>query len=134
MPNGIRNINIEMAQPFIQPGVAAIGGGAQRAAWEFNIPAGFVTTGIFLIGGTLVSFMTDGLPKVIAMGAADSGASVAGWLLTEQFLLGAPAKGAESRGRMRRREMGGGGSQEALNAGKNGARSRSNATATSMAA
>lgn len=117
MPNGIANIDIEMATPIIQSGVALLGGSGQRVAWEVSTPLGFITTGILWAGGLVGSFVFEGLGKAMAVGLSDSGAAVAGWVLTEQFLLGPASRGGSAKGRMRRDPIEGLGAPEALGSG-----------------
>lgn len=107
--------NLETAAPIIQNGLALATGGGQRVAWEVSTPLGFIVTGAMWAGGLVGTFMLDGLGRAMAMGLADSGASVAGWILTEQFLLGAGARGG-SKGMMTRRDSPG--SVDALSEGQ----------------
>lgn len=116
MPNGLAQINIEVADPAIQMGTALLAGMGQRVAWEVSTPLGFITTGVVAIGGLAASFFMEGLGKSALMGLANSGGSVAGWLLTEQFLLAPGAKGGVGSRTITRTELPGGG-HEALGGG-----------------
>lgn len=98
MPNGLAGVSIEQAAPVIQNGVSMAGGFGQRVAWEVSTPLGFIATAGVWGGGLLGSFIFDQpLAKALAMGLADSGATIAGWILTEQFLLGAGSMGAKTK-------------------------------------
>ena len=94
MPNGALALNVDVAKPAILLGSAFMAGGLQRVAWEISVPLGFITTGAMAIGGTVGSFILDGLGATLSEGIAASGAALSGWILTEQFLIpSGPSKG-----------------------------------------
>lgn len=114
MPNGLAQIDVEVAEPAIMMGTALFSGMGQRVAWEVSTPLGFITTGGLTIGGLLGSFFLEGLGKAAAMGLANSGITLVGWLATEQFLLGGnAAKGSQPTHVMDR--LDGGSRVDALN-------------------
>ncbi len=99
MPNGALAVPVDVARPAIMLGSAFMSGGLQRVAWEISVPLGFITTGAMAIGGTVGSFILDGLGATLSEGIAASGAALTGWILTEQFLIpsGASRKGFGAR-------------------------------------
>ncbi len=114
MPNGLAQIDVEVAEPAIMMGTALFSGMGQRVAWEVSTPLGFITTGGLTIGGLLGSFFLEGLGKAASLGLANSGITLVGWLATEQFLLGgAAARGGGPSHMMD--QIGDGGRRESLN-------------------
>jgi len=68
---------------------AVIGGAVQRIVYENNENVGFLTTGGFILGGTLLS-MFGGKNQLFARagdGMIASGAAVLGWVGTEIMFL-----------------------------------------------
>jgi hypothetical protein len=89
-----------MIEPALEIGSAAVAGGLQRIAWEQSNPIGFMVTGATVLGGLVMSMFTTGPAAVMARGIASSGGSVAGWTISENFLLlgnGKNNSGATSR-------------------------------------
>lgn len=116
MPNGALALNVDVAKPAILLGSAFMAGGLQRVAWEISVPLGFITTGAMAIGGTVGSFILDGLGATLSEGIAASGAALSGWILTEQFLI---PSGGSKRGLFSRRNELTADQREALDHGVN---------------
>lgn len=88
-------ISVEVAEPAVGMGAGLIGGGLQKVAWEVSMPLGFITTSVMAIGGIVGSFMLEGIGAAALRGIGISGATVAGWQMTDTFML--PAVHSQSR-------------------------------------
>ena len=80
----------KVVQMAVNLAPAVLGGAAQRLVYENNENTGFMTTGGFILGGTLLkAFAGSGtLFDAAASGMIASGASTLGWVGTEIMFLG----------------------------------------------
>ena len=79
---------LDLGNILVESGVGVIGGGVQRMAWEASQMIGMATTGGLMLGGILIQAMVDQpLLRQVGQAAAISGATVAGWVSAEKFLI-----------------------------------------------
>ena len=79
---------LDLGNILVESGVGVIGGGIQRMAWESSQMIGIATTGGLMLGGILIQAMVDQpLLRQVGQSAAISGATVAGWVSAEKFLI-----------------------------------------------
>ena len=91
-------LSVEVAEPAVGMVSGLIGGGVQKVAWEVSLPLGFITTSVMAIGGIVGSFVLEGIGAAALRGIGVSGATVAGWQMTDKFMLqAAPAAHSQSR-------------------------------------
>mgnify|MGYP001564616897 CR=1 FL=1 len=107
---------LDLGNILVESGVGVIGGGVQRMAWESSQMIGMATTGGLMLGGILIQAMVDQpLLRQVGQAAAISGATVAGWVSAEKFLItGTPRRlgqvqqqGALQAAAMRQRALAG---------------------------
>jgi len=79
---------LEIGDILVEAGTGIVGGGAQRLAWEASQMIGLLATGGLMVAGVALQAMGN-QPMLEQMGkaAAISGATVAGWVGTEKFLI-----------------------------------------------
>lgn len=80
---------LDVGNVLVESGTGLIGGGIQRMAWESSQMVGLIATGAFLIGGVVIQAMVDQpLLQQVGKAATISGATVAGWVGSEKYLIG----------------------------------------------
>ena len=83
----------ELASILVETGTGVVGGGVQRMAWQASQMIGLFATGGLMLGGVLIQSMVDQpLLQQVGKAAAISGATVAGWVATEKFLIAGPPR------------------------------------------
>lgn len=93
---------IDFGSILIEAGAGVVGGGVQRLAWEASQMIGLISTGGLLLGGIAIQAMVDQpMLQQIGKAATISGATVAGWVGAEKFLITGtprtPLAGAQHR-------------------------------------
>lgn len=79
---------LDIGNVLVESGTGVIGGGLQRMAWEQSKMIGLIATGGLMVGGVLIQAMVDQpLLNRVGQAAAISGATVAGWVSAEKFLI-----------------------------------------------
>ena len=79
---------IDFTSILIESGTGVVGGGLQRMAWEASQMIGLFSTGGLILGGVAIQAMVDQpLLQQVGKAAAISGATVAGWVAAEKFLI-----------------------------------------------
>ena len=79
---------LDITNVLVESGAGVVGGGVQRMAWEASQMIGLFTTGGLILGGVVIQAMVDQpLLQQIGKSAAISGATVAGWVAAEKFLI-----------------------------------------------
>jgi hypothetical protein len=78
----------ELGNTLVEVGTGVVGGGVQRMAWEASQMIGLFATGGLMLGGIVIQAMVDQpLLQQVGKAAAISGATVAGWVGAEKFLI-----------------------------------------------
>lgn len=79
---------LDLGSILVEGGTGVIGGGVQRMAWEASQMIGLFSTGGLILGGVVLQTMMDQpLLQQVGKAAAISGATVAGWVGAEKFLI-----------------------------------------------
>ena len=79
---------IDLASILIESGTGVVGGGLQRMAWEASQMIGLISTGGLVLGGIAIQALVDQpMLQQVGKAAAISGATVAGWVAAEKFLI-----------------------------------------------
>ena len=79
---------LDLGSILVEAGTGVVGGGVQRMAWEASQMIGLVSTGGLILGGVVLQTMMDQpLLQQVGKAAAISGATVAGWVTAEKFLI-----------------------------------------------
>ena len=91
---------LNLTQVLIEDGTGLVAGGAQRLLWHRSEMIGWISTGVLLVGGVIGSALFDRNPMMrdISRAASISGASTAGWVGTEKFILKLPPAFAQLPG------------------------------------
>ena len=79
---------LDIGNVLVEGGTGIVGGGVQRMAWEASQMVGLITTSAFILGGAIVQAMVDQpLLQQVGKAATISGATVAGWVASEKYLI-----------------------------------------------
>lgn len=79
---------LDLGTILIESGTGVVGGGLQRLAWEASQMIGLMSTGGLILGGVVIQTMVDQpMLQQVGKAAAISGATVAGWVGAEKFLI-----------------------------------------------
>ena len=78
----------DFATPIVDGISGAVGGGIQRLVWEKSERNGWIVTGAMIIGGVVgAMYFRQPLIQQVAKALTISGATVAGWVVTEMNLI-----------------------------------------------
>ena len=84
---------LDLGNVLVDGGVGVLGGGVQRLAWEASKMTGILATGALMVGGVAIQAMVDQpLLQRVGGAAAISGATVAGWVTTEKYMITGPPR------------------------------------------
>ena len=79
---------LDLGTILVEGGAGVVGGGVQRLAWEASQMVGMFTTGGLILGGMAVEMMVDQpMLRQVGRAATISGATVAGWVAAEKFIM-----------------------------------------------
>lgn len=79
---------LDLGNAVVEAGAGVVGGGLQRLAWEAGQMPGLIATGAMILGGVAIQAMVDQpLIRQLGQAASISGATVAGWVATEKYMI-----------------------------------------------
>lgn len=90
---------LDLGSILVEGGTGVVGGGLQRMAWESSQMIGLLSTGGLILGGVILNTMMDQpLLQQVGKAATISGATVAGWVGAEKFLISGTPRTPLARG------------------------------------